>query len=210
MKQIGTRPCIPCVSGSGAISAKSAEPVLWLVFIAAIAVSLFVHELGHCSVAWLHGYSAVPTLAKEYILKPVPPALQLQIALGGILGSASALIGGGLWLGLRPSRVNSAVLAGALTLPAFYTLRFFLAGRGHDATEFQEAQAALSLSYNGHALDWIFLTLLLLTSAYWLWRERGRWSLRLILRVAIGAVIGLLFLVLLQWFNNLVFDPLLA
>ena len=198
------------MSGCAAISAKSEQPVLWLVFIAAIAASLFVHELGHCLVAWLHGYAAVPTLAKDYILKPVPADLKLQIALGGILGSVAALIAGGLWFGLRPSRVSSAVLAAALTLPAFYTLRFILAGRGHDATEFQEAQAALSLSYNGHAVDWMFLTLLLLASTFWIWRERSIWSLGLIMRIAIGAVLGLLFLVLLQRLNNLIFDPLFA
>ncbi len=48
----------------------------WLVFAAAIVVSVFIHELGHCTVAWLHGCPAIPTPAKEYILKPLPEGVQ--------------------------------------------------------------------------------------------------------------------------------------
>jgi hypothetical protein len=43
-------------------------------------------------------------------------------------------------------RLKSRLFSGALTAPGFYSLRFVLAGRGHDATEFQEAQVALGLS----------------------------------------------------------------
>ena len=68
------------------------SPACWLVFAAAIVVSVFVHELGHCTVPWLHGYPAIPTPAKEYILKPLPEAVQNQMALGGIIGSVLALV----------------------------------------------------------------------------------------------------------------------
>src|SRR5690242_12735855 len=64
----------------------------WTVFICAIVGSLFMHEIGHCVVAWLHGYIAIPTPAKEYVLHPLPDSLQTQVALGGILGSVAALV----------------------------------------------------------------------------------------------------------------------
>jgi hypothetical protein len=57
-----------------------------------IRQSVFIHELGHCTIVWLHGYPAIPTPAKEYILKPLPEAFQNQMALGGIIGSVLALV----------------------------------------------------------------------------------------------------------------------
>ena len=126
----------------------------WLVFAVAIVGSVFIHELGHCTVPWLHGYPAIPTPAKEYILKPLPEGVQNQMALGGVLGSVIALVAASVWVQLRPSAISSSVLAGAMTASGFYTLWFILAGRGHDGTEFQEAQAALGLSYAGHGVDW--------------------------------------------------------
>jgi hypothetical protein len=33
--------------------------------------SAYPHELGHCVPAWVHGYPAIPTPAKEYILAAV-------------------------------------------------------------------------------------------------------------------------------------------
>ena len=57
---------------------------------------------------------------------------------------------------IRIFKYNSAVLADAIAMPGMYTLRFILTDRRHDATEFQEAQSALGLSYSGHSLDWIF------------------------------------------------------
>jgi hypothetical protein len=180
----------------------------WLFFVAAIVVSFFVHELGHCSVAWLHGYPAIPTPAKEYLLKPIPENVQYQVALGGILGSVAALLAGVCWLYRRHSAVNSALLAGTLTAPGFYTLRFILAGRGHDATEFQEAQAALGMSYSGHAVDWIFVSLFLIVAAFWFCRTRTRPTSRLVGRLLLGALAALAVVVLLQSVNNAVFDPL--
>jgi hypothetical protein len=182
--------------------------VCWLVFAAAIVVSVFVHELGHCTVVWLQGYPAVPTPAKEYILKPLPEGFQNQMALGGIAGSVAALFAASLCLHIRPGAISSSMLAGAITPPGFYTLRFILAGRGHDATEFQEAQAALGLSYSGHAVDWLFISLFAIATAFWFWRTRARPTLRLLARLIAGAVAALVVLILLQSINNKVFDPL--
>jgi hypothetical protein len=181
---------------------------LWLLFAGTIVASLLVHELGHCVVAWVHGYPAIPTPAKEYILTPIPEALQNQVALGGILGSVVAVLAAGVWFYCLPTATSSAVLAGAMTAPGCYTLRFMLAGRGHDATEFQEAQAALGLSYAGHGIDWLFVGLFVGAATFWFWRTRSRPSVRLLGRIAVGMVAALLVVVLLQTVNNAVFDPL--
>ncbi len=181
----------------------------WLVFAAAFVASVYVHELGHCTVVWLHGYPAIPTPAKEYILKPLPGGIQNQMALGGIVGSVIALVAASLWLHLRPGATSSSVLAGAMTAPGFYTLRFILAGRGHDATEFQEAQAALGLSYAGHGVDWLFVSLFVVATIFWFWRTRARPTPKLLVRLVVGAVAALVLLALLQSINNRVFDPLL-
>jgi len=95
-----------------------------------------------------------------------------------------------------------------MTAPGFYTLRFLLVGRGHDATEFQEAQVALELEYSGHALDWIFLGLFVGATALWFWRTRPRFTLRLAGRLLVGAFAALVAVCLLQSVNNAVFDPL--
>jgi hypothetical protein len=118
------------------------------------------------------------------------------------------LLGVLAWLLCRPTPTRSALLAGAMTLPGFYTLRFLLAGRGHDATEFQEAQAALGWSYSGHALDWLFLGLFAVAGTLWFCRTRPSVTSRLVVRLVVGAVVGLVVLVLLQSVNNAVFDPL--
>ncbi len=180
----------------------------WLLFAAAILASVFIHELGHCTVPWLHGYPAIPTPAKEYILKPLPEGIQNQMALGGIIGSVLALVAASLWLHLRHGAISSSILAGAMTAPGFYTLRFILAGRGHDATEFQEAQAALGLSYPGHGVDWLFVSLFVVATVFWFWRTRARPTPRLVARLVVGSIAALVFLALLQTINNRVFDPL--
>ncbi len=178
------------------------------MFVGAIVGSFFVHELGHCAVAWFHGYGAIPTPAKEYLLQPLPEAVQDQLALGGILGSVLALLAAACWFHRQPGTTSSAALAGAITGPGFYTLRFLLAGRGHDATEFQEAQAALGFNYAGHAVDWLFLGLFILATLFWFWQMRVRPTARLLGRLVLGAVAGLMVLVFLQSINNALFDPL--
>ncbi len=181
----------------------------WLIFAAAIVLAVFVHELGHCAVAWSYGCPAIPTPAKEYLLGPLPAGAQDAVSLGGVAGSIVCLIGATYWFLRQPGTMRSALVAGAMTLPGFYVLRFFLAGRGHDATEFQEAQAALGLSYSGHALDWLFLALFALAATGWVWRVRPLMSRRFVLRLVAGAVVGLVVLIVLQVGNNALFDPLL-
>jgi hypothetical protein len=73
-----------------------------------------------------------------------------------------------------------------MTLPGFYTLRFVLAGRGHDGTEFQEAQAALGLSYTGHGLDWLFVSLFVAATVFWFWRARARLTPKLVARLIVA------------------------
>jgi membrane-bound metal-dependent hydrolase YbcI (DUF457 family) len=128
---------------------------------------------------------------------------------GGILGSVAALVAAGFWLHRRPSTASSALLAGAMTVPGAYTLRFLLEGRGHDGTEFQEAQAALGLSYPGHAIDRLFYGLFAVAAVFWVWRTRARPTLWLVCRLLVGAVAAVAAIVLLQSVNNAVFDPLL-
>lgn len=190
--------------------ARSVPPSarLWLVLVTAMVASFYLHELGHCAVAWVHGYAAVPTPLKEYISQPLPPAVGSAVSLGGIGGSVTALLLALACFLRRPDSARSAILAGAMTAPGFYSLRFLLAGRGHDATEFQEAQAALGLAYSGHALDWVFLALFLGAAAVWFWRLRPPVTLRLAGRLAAGAFAALVALVVLQSVNNAVFDPL--
>jgi hypothetical protein len=195
-------------------SAGSSQPAaqhsirLWVLFLAAIVLSFFVHELGHCAVSWIHGYRAVPTPAKEYVLESIPESVQHQVALGGLVGSVLALLVVMFWLNLRPSASASALLAGGMTAPGFYTLRFILAGRGHDATEFQEAQAALGLSYSGHAADWLWVGLFMIATLFWFVRTRARLTPRLLGRFVVGSLVAMLTVVLLQFVNNAVFDPL--
>ena len=59
----------------------------WAIYFAVVVLSFFVHELGHCIVAWLHGKRAIPTPAKEYLLDSVSPDLSRYISLGGVLGT---------------------------------------------------------------------------------------------------------------------------
>ena len=100
------------------------------------------------------------------------------------------------------------MLAGTMTVPGFYVLRFVLAGRGHDGTEFQEAQAVLGFNYAGHAVDWLFVVLFALATVVWFWRVCPRPTIRLAGRLLLGSVVALTVLVLLQVINNAVFDPL--
>ena len=195
-------------TGRSLIRGRRARPRLWLVFASAIVASIFLHEIGHCVVAWILGYPAVPTPAKEYVLRPLSDAAQNRVALGGMIGTVAVLVGVFLWMARHPTPTRSALLAGAMTLPGFYCLRFFLTGRGHDATEFQEAQAAMGFSYSGHALDWVFLGLFAGAAALWFWQVRPSLTWRLARRLIAGAVAALVVLIVLQSVNNAVFDPL--
>lgn len=187
---------------------RSAQSRLWLVFAGSALGSAYLHELGHCIPAWAHGYPAVPTPAKEYILAAVTDPVQRAIALGGILATVLAFLGA-LWLYFRSRAARaSAILAGTLMVPLFYVVRFLVEGRGHDATEFQEAQAALGLSYSGHALDWFFLTAWIAIALVWLWTSRTRPGLPLLWKCLQGAALGLVLLAGLQVTSNMIFDPI--
>lgn len=182
--------------------------LLWLLFAAALVASFYLHEIGHCAVAWAHGCPAVPTPLKEYVLQPLSPPVQNLVSLGGIVGTVAALLLAMGWFLRSPCPTRSAILAGAMTAPGFYSLRFFLAGRGHDATEFQEAQIAVGFDYSGHALDWIFVGLFFGAAAVWFWRTRTRLTPRRVGRLLAGALAALVAVVVLQSVNNAVFDPL--
>ncbi len=95
-----------------------------------------------------------------------------------------------------------------MTAPGFYTLRFILAGRGHDGAEFQQAQSALGLAYSGHGVDWLFVAAFAMATGFWFLRTRARLSLGLAGRLIGGALAGLLVVVLLQTINNALFDRL--
>ena len=181
---------------------------LSLLFVMALLASFYLHEIGHCAVAWVRGCPAIPTPLKEYILEPLSAPVRNAVSLGGIAGSVIALFLALGWFLRRPGPTRSPILAGAMTAPGFYTLRFSLAGRGHDATEFQEAQVAMGLEYAEHALDWVFVGLFVGATALWFWRARPPLTLRLAGRLAAGALAALVAVCLLQSVNNAVFDPL--
>lgn len=90
---------------------------------------------------------------------------------------------------------------------SIYTLRFISFGIGYDAAEFQEAQAALGLSYLGHALDWIFLILVII--AIILWYIKVKPNLKMLRNLFAGSILTLIFMITLQKVNNKIFDPIL-
>jgi len=181
------------------------ELKIWAIYFAAILCSAYIHELGHCIPAWILGYWAVPTPAKEYISGTFPQEFKQYTSLGGIIGTVAFSLTVLILYLIKTNRFNSVLLAGAIAIPAMYTLRFALIGRGHDATEFQEAQYALGLSYPGHFLDWFFMALLLLAIAVWIIKSKP--GFKILGRLAIGFVLTFVFVIGLQEINNAVFDP---
>jgi hypothetical protein len=177
----------------------------WLIYFGTIFFSLYIHEIGHCIPAWVNGYWAVPTPAKEYSSSLIPSGLIQYISLGGIISTILLSLLIFLIYIVKSSAFNSAILAGAIAMPGAYTLRFILAGRGHDATEFQEAQSALGFNYSGHSLDWIFLILFLAGLTIWIKKSKPR--SKVLGRLLMGFVLTLIFIVGLQSINNAIFDP---
>lgn len=181
---------------------------IWAVYFLTLLLANFFHELGHCIPAWVHGYKAIPTLAKEYPSASIPATLTDSISFGGILNSIifSAL---GISFYLKSTyKYRSSVLAGSLAMPALYTLRFVLLGRGHDSTEFQEAQSAIGFSYEGHAVDWFFIIILLLGLIVWILKSKP--TIKIWKRFVIGAIASVVFIVILQTVNNRIFDPIFS
>ncbi len=111
-----------------------------------------------------------------------------------------------MWYALTRRLDADAVLAGALAVPFAYTLRFALAGRGHDGVEWQGAQSAVGASPSGHLVDYLFLCIFAAGVLVWGFRRRRSMGPTLLLKAAGLAVAGLMFLVLLQVANNAVFD----
>ncbi len=180
----------------------------WGIYFLTLLFANFFHELGHCIPAWIHGYSAIPTPAKEYTLSSIPPDFIKYVSLGGIINSVIFSVLLILYFLKNSFKFNAALLAGAIAMPSIYTLRFIFSGRGHDGTEFQEAQSALGISYSGHFVDWLFLSLSILGIATWIIKSKPR--IKIPGRLLIGAILSIGFIVLLQKLNNSLFDPLFS
>jgi len=179
---------------------------IWIIYFTTILISVYIHEIGHSIPAWIHGYWSVPTPAKEYLSNDVPLDFKQYISLGGVMVSILiSLIVTFLYIN-KTYGINSAILAAAIVLPGMYTLRFILSGRGHDATEFQEAQSALGLSYSGHSLDWIFLILFVFGTVVWIIKSKPHF--KIIGRLSVGFVLTYIFVIGLQVINNAIFDPI--
>jgi hypothetical protein len=182
------------------------ETKTWSIYLVTIVISLYLHEIGHCLPAWFNGFKAIPTPVKEYFTGTIPAGLNRVISLGGIIGTVlftTVFIGAYLF---KSFNYASVLLAGAIVVPGIYSIRFILMGRGHDATEFQEAQSALGFSYSGHFLDWLFLILFLAGIGAWI--LKSKFEVKTLPRILIGLVVTLVFVIGLQYFNNLLFDPL--
>jgi hypothetical protein len=178
---------------------------IWLIYFVTLFFSVYIHEIGHCIPAWINGYRAVPTPAKEYVFTTIPGPIAQYISLGGIVGTVVFSLTMLIIFSVKPNGISSALLAGAIAMPGMYTLRFILAGRGHDATEFQEVQAALGFNYSGHSLDWFFLLLFLAGAVIWIYKSKPRF--KIIGRLFIGFILTFIFVAGLQTVNNLIFDP---
>jgi hypothetical protein len=183
-----------------------AEFKIWGSYFFTIFIVTFLHETGHCIPAWINGYPAIPTPAKEYSLTAIPSGLLNYVSLGGLTATVLVAVFAMLFFFNSSYKYKEVILAGTLAMPSVYTFRFILIGRGHDATEFQEAQSALGLSYSGHFFDWLFLAIAILGATVWFIKKKPKSQIAR--RLLIGLVVSIVFIVLLQKINNLIFDPL--
>ena len=179
---------------------------IWVLYFLVIFCSAFLHEIGHCIPAWLNGYKAIPTPAMEYISDEIPLGLKQYVALGGVLVTIFLAIIAMLLYIFYNRKTSALILAGVLAIPGIYSLRFIILGRGHDATEFQEAQSALGFAYSGHFLDWIFLSVFIIGTLAWIIKSKPGYKITG--RLLVGAILTIIFIVGLQEINNAVFDPL--
>jgi len=182
------------------------ELKIWGLYFLVIFCSAFLHEVGHCIPAWLNGYKAIPTPAMEYISDQVPPDLNQYVSFGGIFVTIFLALFVILLYAFSKNKPSQSILAGVLAIPGVYTFRFLMLGRGHDATEFQEVQAAMGFSYSGHSLDWIFMSVFVIGILSWYISSHPGY--RIIGRLLIGALLTIIFLVGLQEINNAIFDPI--
>jgi len=177
-------------------------PFVAVVFAAAVA-----HEMGHAIVAWILGIPAVPTPLKDYLLRDqISWDVYRWIALGGVAASGLTAIGALGWYLRANSRARDRILAGALVMPFAFSVRYALAGRGHDGLEWQAAQAALGASPAGHFLDYFFFAACLVGLLLWIARRRAAIGGRAVATMIALEVLGLALLVLLQVGNNAAFD----
>lgn len=180
----------------------------WLYYFITVFIGIYLHEIGHCVVAWFYGKRAIPTPAKEYLLDVVSPVVQQHISLGGILGTVffSLTL---FYLYLKaPHKFPLSIYAASLASPGIYSFLFALKGRGHDATEFQEAQAAMGFSYSGHFVDYLFLVILMAGLFFWIYKSKP--AIKILPTLVIGFVLTVVFIVGLQTINNRIFDPLFS
>jgi len=182
------------------------ELKIWSIYFLTIFFAVYVHELGHCIPAWIKGFTAIPTPAKEYLLDDIPLNLKQYVALGGIIGTVLFTVLIMVLYLVKAFTYSSTLLAGSIVVPGIYTLRFLLVGRGHDATEFQEAQSALGLSYSGHSLDWFLFALFVFGIAIWIIKSNP--SIKIIGRILFGSVLTVIFIIGLQVINNAIFDSI--
>lgn len=178
----------------------------WSIYFGFVTLAVFVHELGHCVAGWVMGYRLVPTFAKEYPLESIPPYANPYISLGGILGNI-LFAAVSVYVYFKSSfKHKTSLLAAAVSSPGIYTLLFPFKGRGHDGTEFQEAQAAAGFSYAGHAADYLFLFMFVagLSILFFTLKPGAKLTGRFLL----GLVLTFFFIVALQVINNRIFDPL--
>jgi len=179
----------------------------WILYFLVILFSVYIHEIGHCIVAWVNGISAIPTPAKEYALDPIPEYLEKYIDAGGVAGTIIVSLVGISFFLFKPTTLRSTIMAGTIASPFSYTIRFLILGRGHGDTEFQQAQSAFGFSYSGHSLDWIFVAFCLITIATWAILSKP--GLRSIPKLLLGVVSTFIFMVALQEINNKIFDPII-
>ena len=178
-----------------------------LVFLVACIGSMYLHELGHAVFGWIQGIPVFPSPAKEYVLWPsVTWRQEALIAVGGAGATAVIVLASILWGAMSRGWTSCAVLAGVLVEPAFYTLRAVLTGRGHDGTEWQEAQYAIGLNPTGHAFDLLFAVLFFSGCAALAFRDALSLRWRSLSKACALGFLGLMALIAVQIGNNAIFD----
>jgi hypothetical protein len=179
-----------------------------LIFVAALIGSAWLHEACHTIAAMAQGVPSIPTPFKEYsLLESIEWRQEIWISFGGVAGTILLVVGTIIWYLSRRQAHGEAVLAGVLVAPAVYTVRFAIAGRGHDDLEWQATQTAIGVNPGGHFLDMVFLLLCLAAAGVWIGRRRDSIHLSSLIRVLALMVCGIVIIASLQRLNNALFDP---
>jgi len=176
-------------------------------FLAATVIAAAAHELGHAAAAWILGIPAVPTPLKEYLLRDqVPWDAYRWIALGGVAASGLTVAAVLAWYARTEASARDLVLGGVLVMPFAFSVRYALAGRGHDGLEWQAAQAALGADPAGHLVDYVFLAACIVGLLLWVARRGAAGWVRAVGAMIVLQALGLALLILLQTANNWAFD----